>query len=163
MGIKSKFIELDINKVEDSNKYVFSHVDPFVEDKLEANIKANGQLKNIVVFKDEDEKYYVIDGLSVLKILKKLNYEKVQVCIVKGCDPDLLSIQLNNSKNIDYVKIAKTFKKLLEKYSSLELEAVTQFYRDEIQSFPLILNFDFKRYDINTHNFLNLESNEEYF
>lgn len=148
-----------------SEKLSLKHYDEITYLKLKNNIKKNGQLKNLVVAQIEN-KYYLLDGHYIYNIMQELELETVYCCVVKDIkdeDALLISLELNATFRNDIIKIAKRIKDLLNSYSASDISISTDFYEKEIQDYPNILTYDFKKYDANLHNNLFMESNDEYF
>lgn len=158
MGLK----KLNIEEITESNHQTKDDNLYYLQ-KLEANIRKNGQLQTIVVQKKKD-KYKVVDGHMVFQALKNLDFKEVYCFVVdEDTNADLLSIEMNISFDMDFVRMAKKLKRLLEKLTPEDIEATTHMVKDEIKKFPRVDEFDFGKYDNEMHNELFLRPNNEYF
>lgn len=164
MELKDNLKEIDITNIEDISGTSFSYINNLQYEKLKLFIKKYGQIKNIVVVQGKKNKYKIVDGYQVYTCMKDLGYEKILVSILdKEYDPKIFSILLNIKFGDDLVKLSKMIKVLLEEYSSQELSEILPFEKTEIEKYPLLLDFDFKKYNVNEHNKLYYESNNKYF
>lgn len=134
--------------------------------KLENNLKKYGQLRSLIVQRiDDTEKFRLIDGYQLFKAIKNVGIDEVYCFVVnKDADPDLLSLEINTINfDIDFVLMSKKIKRLLEKYSPEEIEYSSGYIKEEIIQFPRVETFDFKQYDLEMHNNIYLEVDDEYF
>lgn len=163
---KKEYKVINIDKIEDSSENSFSYFNSMKYEKIKSFLKKVGQIKNIVVYFDsKKKKYKIIDGYYVYKSLKELGQKEVIVYILdlkEICDY-YYSILLNIKFDEDLVKLAKMIKKLLLNSSSSELYKILPFEKEEIEKYPLLLEYDFKKYDVTLHNNLFMENNDEYF
>lgn len=146
-------------------KLSLKHYDETTYLKLKNNLKKNGQLKNLVVVKIGEE-YHLLDGYYVYNVMKDLKIEQAYCSVIndiKEEDALLISLELNITFRNDIIRIAKRIKDLLVNHSATDISPTTDFYEVEIQNYPNILTYDFKKYDANLHNNLFMESNNEYF
>lgn len=157
-----EFKKINIDLIFD-NGNSFTEFDYESYDKLKNNIKKNGQLKNIVVIKVK-KGYEILDGSVVFKILNELKYKEILCCVCKDVkNKDLLSLELNIKFKDDYVKLSKKIKNILEEEEEQKVSLTTRFKKEELRLYSKLLNFDFKKYNINMYNELYLENNDEYF
>lgn len=164
MGLKKINYEyININEIVDNISS--SYIDNFKYEKLKIFIQNYGQLKNIVVFK-VNKKYIIIDGYILYKCMKELNYKEIYVSIIPLKTEEealLLSLLLNIKFDSDWIKLANVIKKLLCNYELNYLSEVLPYDKTEIEKYPLLLEYDFKKHSNEVYNNLFMENNDEYF
>jgi len=159
-----KWKEIKISEILNVRRSLKNY-DDITYHKLKNQIKKNGQLMSILVFKSNDG-YIVISGYSIYKVMKDIGKKNIFACVVSGLSEkelNLLGLEMNIKFRDDIVKIAKCIKMILKDYSAEEISITTDFYEKEIEDYPKILDYDFKKYDVSLHNNLFLEGNNEYF
>lgn len=161
MGLKKlspKQIVVDNHKTKDINTNMLI--------KLENNLKKYGQIRTLIVQRiDDTENFRLIDGHQLFKAIRNVGIDEVYCFVVnENIDPDLLSLEINTINfDIDYVLMSKKIKRLLDKYSPEEIEHSSGYIKEEIIQFPRVETFDFKQYDLEMHNNIYLETDDEYF
>lgn len=159
------YIKLEIDKINKNNDINFLEDDLKKRNSLKNFIKKYGQIKNLIVY-EQDKKYYLLSDYYYFECLKELKIKTVSVFNVGEMDLDeatLVALGLINSFDLDYIQMAKQIKKILNTYDGEQISALTHMEKREIEVFPRLLDFDFKRYDTNKHHELYTESEQEYF
>jgi len=130
----------------------FSIADPNAinQVKLEHFIRQYGQIKPLVVVKDDDEYYEILDGNRVFKALWRIGAKTVE-CIVytdlSPVDRILYAINLNLFHVFhDEVSVAAQILQLVEKHGKAKVPYLTPFCQEEINNFIDLANFDWEQY-----------------
>lgn len=119
--------------------------------KLSQSIKKNGQTKNIIVRKLDIDKYEVIDGKNVFKILKTLNKDYVHCYVYRDISKlESLLIYLEHDFYFenDFIKISEAIEKIHKKVTKYEISKYTKYSYNEILELLTLANFDFSRFKI---------------
>lgn len=120
--------------------------DAELQKSLEANIKANGQIENIIVRQVKGGVWEVVNGNHRLQAFRNLGYETA-ICYDLGPvsleAAKLVAVETNETRFMsDKLKLAQRIAELTGKFSSKELSVTMPFSEQEIDNTKQILNFD---------------------
>lgn len=119
--------------------------------KLEALLKKFGQISPIIVWKNEESLYKIIDGGRVYIAAMNLGIEKLDVVVVDedidAVDADLLRVVYGQFKfDYDVIKLIELMQKVMGKYSISQLEELLPYNDEELNSYKALFNFDWNQF-----------------
>ena len=85
---------------------------------LKDSIEANGIMVPLIVKKNEDDTYSIIDGYRRFEVAQRLSYKKIQVISYDDIDDkdEMLSIVTNsNQKSLTAIELGVAYKKLIDR------------------------------------------------
>lgn len=148
MEIKKYYAELPIKYVIET-KWKLKNIDAAAFVKLQNSIVKNGQTKVILVRKVEDDKFEIIDGRQVFKILKQIGTENVECCIFEGItelEAQLLYLEHDYYFENNFVEIGKILSKLVKEMPKHKIEKTIVYNYEEIEELLKLQDFDFAKY-----------------
>lgn len=116
---------------------------------LQNSVHSLGQTKNIIVRAMPDNKYEVIDGKQVFKILKQLDKDYIWAHVYRDVD-DLeaiwLYLQHDFYFNTNFVAASKAIEKLHKKLTKLEISKKTKYEYQEVIELLSLAVYDFSKF-----------------
>lgn len=145
MGIKTKILNVPIEKIFIDTNLEIKEIDPIYYKKLSAQIEENGQLLPILVnYRKNEKKCYVIDGKIRFKIFKDLGYQEV-LCIIISVSEEkekVLTLQLTEDFELDILQFGKLVN-VVDKIQGLnELAQTTKFDEKQLAKYSEIYDWD---------------------
>ena len=126
--------------------------DEVLSEKLENNIKRNGQIENIIVRKLDDDLYEVVNGNHRLSVFEKLGIKK-PVCFDLGKITDAqakrIAIETNETRfETDSIKLAEIIKEISEmEFEITDLAMTFPFDEQELTNMQTLLDFDWDQFN----------------
>lgn len=126
--------------------------DPVKAQKLQANIKRNGQLENIMVRKLATGFFEVVNGNHRLTAFQELGIKKVVVYnfgTISDAQARRIAVETNETRfKSDHLKLAGLVKEMVNSDFTMEELAETMPYNmDELKDMQELLVFDWSQYD----------------
>lgn len=123
--------------------------------KLENLLKKYGQLTPILLWKDNDSLYKIIDGGRIYIAALSLGMEYLDAVIIDNIedsiDADLLRIIYGQFKfDYDVIKLIELMHIVMEKYTISQLELLLPFTEEELNSYKNLFNFDWAQFATGT-------------
>lgn len=127
------------------------HEDTAINSKLKKSIVKNGQLKNIVVHRDSKDNYLLIEGESILRIMKELGETKIWCKVLQKMDEyNMLKLKviLNDTTfPVDYVSLAEIVNKMRSLMPFSDNLNDLPYTKAQIDKFKHIFEFDWEQFE----------------
>lgn len=148
MALEKYYQEVPVEQIA-TTKWELKNIDKTAFKKLKNSIAKNGQTKVILVRELEADKFEIIDGRQVFKILFQLGVKKIHCCIFKNMtkiEAKLLYLEHDYYFENNFVEIGKVLSKLIKKYPKPEIEKTVVYNYAEIEELLKLQEFDFEKY-----------------
>lgn len=145
MSALDNYQEIPIKQLK-SAPWNYKEQDAKMQEALVENIRANGQLENIIVRTLKKGEYEVINGNHRLDAFKTLGYKTV-ICYNVGTISEAhaakIAIETNETKfKADNIKLSKLLADIKVEFNLDDLAKTMPFSLDEIKNFTNLTNFD---------------------
>lgn len=142
------WVEIDVSKLKPAS-WNYKEDDAVLDEKLEANIKANGQIQNVIVRTDGDG-FELVNGNHRLNIFKKLGFKKA-FCYNLGDVPlhiaQKIAIETNEtSYDTNQIKLSNLIKKISQEVELVELRTSMPFSDGVLDAMLKVETFDINEY-----------------
>ena len=127
----------------------FKNIDPENFKSLSDSILKNGQTKSITVRRLENNKYEVVDGKNVFKIIKNLEVDYVWCHVLRDMtDIESKLFYLENDFYFEnnFVKISKVLEEVCKKKTKLQVSKTTKYSYNEIKELLSLALYDFSKF-----------------
>ena len=151
MGIKNnsleKFIEIDIEKLVKA-EWNYKEEDAELQQKLVNNIKANGQIENIIIRELDTGFYEVVNGNHRYDALKELGFDKAiayNLGKVSQAQARRIAISTNETKfKANQEKFIDLMNELIDEFSVEDLVQDMPYSEEQLVNFKNLKEFDWK-------------------
>jgi len=151
VGIKNnsleKFIEIDIEKLVKA-EWNYKEEDAELQQKLVNNIKANGQIENIIIRELDTGFYEVVNGNHRYDALKELGFDKAiayNLGKVSQAQARRIAISTNETKfKANQEKFIDLMNELIDEFSVEDLVQDMPYSEEQLVNFKNLKEFDWK-------------------
>lgn len=119
-------------------------------DSLSNSIRNNGQTKNILVRQISKDKYEVIDGKNVFKILSTMNKDFIWCHVyrdISEIEAMLIYLQHDFYFQNNFVEVSKVIEKVHKKITKLEISKKTKYSYSEVIELLSLAKYDFEKFN----------------
>lgn len=142
---KVGYVEVPIDQLVKAN-WNYKEEDESLSQKLEANIKRNGQIENILVRLLDTGYYEVVNGNHRVDVLKKLGHESVMTYnfgAISQRTAQRIAIETNETKfKTNLISLSELIKDILEEVDADDLVLTLPYSASELDNLLSITDYD---------------------
>jgi ParB-like chromosome segregation protein Spo0J len=137
--------KIPINKILIPTEDHYKKEDPILSTKLQSYVKTNGQLKNIVVVKRQDEDYSIIEGRNIYVACVEAGLKEVWCSIIETeLHPQIVSMQINELRGeTNYLIVSQILNNIGAKIG--QLKGVLPYHEQLIRGILSLIEFDWTK------------------